>query len=345
MRAAFRWPIVPKADNQVPARLSEDRSIAFAGSVLHGRAGATVRRYRALSLSIGLGVVLLSGCSIREYAIRNLADVLSSGGTTFASDDDPELIRQALPFSLKLIESLLEETPRHRGLLLAACSGFTQYAHAFVQQDADELGTRNLAAATVLWDRARKLYLRARDYGLRGLDSAHPGFAAELRKDPRWAVRSARRADVPLLYWTAASWGAAISISKDTPDLIADQPIVEALIDRALELDESFEDGAIHTFLITYEMVRQGAPTAPEVRARRHFERAVELSNGCSAAALVALAETVCVQEQERSEFEHLLHAALAVDVNARPPCRLKNLIMQRRARWLLSRADELFVE
>jgi predicted anti-sigma-YlaC factor YlaD len=336
---------VPKADRQVLAGLSEDRSLALADPVLHGQARAARRRCCGLSLSIGLGVVLLSGCSIRQYAIRNLADVISSGGATFASDDDPELIRQALPFSLKLIESLLEETPRQRGLLLAACSGFTQYAHGFVQQDADELGARDLAAATVLWDRARKLYLRARDYGLRGLDSAHPGFATELRQDPRHAVGSARRGDVPLLYWTAASWGGAISVSKDTPDLIADQPIVEALIDRALELDESFEDGAIHTFLIMYEMVRQGAQSTPEARARRHFERAVELSHGCSATALVVLAEAVCVQEQNRSEFERLLNAALAVDVNARPAYRLENLIMQRRARWLLSRADELFVE
>jgi predicted anti-sigma-YlaC factor YlaD len=333
------------ADHQVLAILSEDRSIAFAASTPHRPAGAAVHRHAVLSLSIGLGVVLLSGCSIRQFAIRNLADVLSSGGTTFASDEDPELIRQALPFSLKLIESLLDETPRHRGLLLAACSGFTQYAYAFVQQDADQLETQNLARATALWDRARKLYLRARDYGLRGLDSAHPGFSTQLRKDPRQAVRNARRADVPLLYWTAASWGAAISISKDNPDMIADQPIVEALIDRALELDESFDGGAIRSFLITYEMVRPGAQSAPEIRARQHFERAMELSNGCSAPPLVALAETVCVQKQDRSEFERLLNAALAIDVDARPQWRLMNLIMQHRARWLLSRSDELFVE
>ena len=41
--------------------------------------------------------------------------------------------------------------------------------------------------------------------------------------------------------------------------MVANQPQVEALIDRALELDESFGQGAIHTFLITYEMARRGA--------------------------------------------------------------------------------------
>src|SRR5439155_9686102 len=126
----------------------------------------------------------------------------------------------------------------------------------------------------------RKLYLRARGYGLRGLDSAHVGFSQRLRQDPRGAVADAKAADVPLLYWTAAAWGSAISLSKNDPDLIADQPIVEALIDRALALDASFDGGAIHTFLVTYEMARQGSGLDASVaRARRHFDQAVRLSD------------------------------------------------------------------
>jgi len=43
---------------------------------------------------------------------------------------------------------LLAETPRHGGLLLAASRGFTQYAYAFIQEDADEMESRDLVAAT-----------------------------------------------------------------------------------------------------------------------------------------------------------------------------------------------------
>ena len=43
---------------------------------------------------------------------------------------------QALPFALKTIEALLAEAPEDRNLLLAACSGFTQYAYAFVEVEA-----------------------------------------------------------------------------------------------------------------------------------------------------------------------------------------------------------------
>src|SRR5258705_8764895 len=79
-------------------------------------------------------VAIASGCSIKKVAINKLGDALAGSGTTFASDDDPEFIQSAVPFSLKLIESLLAESPSHRGLLLAASSGFTQYAYAFLQQ-------------------------------------------------------------------------------------------------------------------------------------------------------------------------------------------------------------------
>ncbi|MGA2858455.1 MAG: TRAP transporter TatT component family protein [Candidatus Sulfotelmatobacter sp.] len=285
------------------------------------------------------------GCSIKKIAVNKLGDSLASGGTTFASDDDPDLVGEALPFSLKLMESLLAESPQHRGLLLAASSGFTQYAFVYVQQPAEEIEDQDLAKADYLRLRARHLYLRARNYGLRDLEIKHRGFERELRENAKAAVRNAGLKDVPLLYWTAVSWGAAMSVSKDDPEMIADQPIVEALIDRALELNPDYDCGAIHNLLISYEAVRRTASGDFALRSRKHFERAVELSSGQSAAPYVALATTVSVSKQDREEFESLLKKALAVDADARPEWRLTNLIMQRRARWLLSREDELFVK
>jgi len=292
-----------------------------------------------------VAVALLSSCSVKRIAVNKLGNALASGGSTFTSDDDPELVRDALPFSLKLIESLLAESPRHQGLLFAAASGFTPYAYAFVQQRADEIEDRDLDRATAMRIRARRLYLRARDYGIRGLEVTHPAFGSQLRRDARVAVLVATLKDVPLLYWTAAPWGAAISLSKNDPDLVADQVIVEALIDRALVLDEKFDSGAIHSFLITYEASRQGAEEDFAVRSQKHFERAIELSGGRQAGPFVSLAESVALQKQDRKQFEALLKRALAIDVDANPAFRLANLVMQRRARWLLQRTDELFVE
>jgi len=218
-----------------------------------------------------------------------------------------------------------------------AARSYTQYAYAVIQQDADEAEDQDIALALYLQDRARRLYRSGRDHGLRGL-----GLSAEqLRREPRQTLALARRADVALLYWTGASWGALIALSKDDPEALADVPAVEALIDRALELDEGFDRGAIHTFLISYEMVRQGAAGDPAERARRHFARAVELSDGADAAPMLALAEAVCVPAQRRAEFEELLERALRVEGGDR----LANLVMHRRARWLRSRMDRLFID
>lgn len=303
---------------------------------MHGKSVAAVATACALS-------VCTSGCM--RYAVNKVGDALARTGTTFASDNDPDFVADAVPFGLKLIESLLAENPRHRGLLMGAASGFTQYAYAFLQQPADELEPQDLERATALRTRARKMYLRARDYGLRGLGLRRAGFEADLRRDPKAAVRQVPRSDVPLLYWTAAAWGSAIALSKDNPELVADQPVVEALIDRALELDERFDHGAIHSFLISYEPSRKGAAGDPYERSRKHFERAMELSEGRLAGPLVAYAEAVPLARQDRKEFEALLRRALEIDPDARPEFRLANLIVQRRARWLLSRLDELFLE
>jgi predicted anti-sigma-YlaC factor YlaD len=295
-------------------------------------------------LLLALVPALLAGCSFRKMAVSKVGDALSSGGSTFSSDDDPELVRAAVPFSLKLMESLLAEVPDHQGLLLATASGFTQYGYAFVQLDAEEIESDNLAKSRDMQARARRLYFRARDYGLRGLETAHPGFGTRLKDNPKSAVDKMRKSDVPRLYWTAAAWAAAVSLSKDNPDAVADLPKVEAMIDRALVLDESWDHGAIHGFLITFEMGRATGEGEPATRAKKHFDRAIELSQGKLAGPYVSYAEAVCVPAEDRAQFEKLLKQALAIDPDTDPPTRLVNLIMQRRARWLLARADKLFL-
>ncbi len=309
---------------------------------MDNRRHLSVARTR-LTLALLLAT-LTPACSIERYVVNRLGDALASDGSTFGADDDPELIKAAVPFSLKLMESLLEKSPRHAGLLQATCKGFTQYAYAFVQQEADVLEDDDLSASRKARDRARKLYLRARDYGLRGLDVAHRGITKTLHLDPVTALGVAGADDVPLLYWTAAAWAAAVSVSKDDPDRIGELHVVEALIDRALELDEDFDNGAIHSFLISYNLSRPGSPEEKIERSTRHFERAMELSRGNSAGPLVAFAEAVALERQDAAAFRSLLERALAIDLDAAPERRLANLIVQERARWLLGRVDDLFL-
>jgi predicted anti-sigma-YlaC factor YlaD len=305
---------------------------------------ATPLRPTLLLLALAL---VFAGCSsLQRAAVNKAGDALAGGSSVYASDDDPELVWQAVPFGLKTIESLLAQSPRHQGLLLAAASGFTEYAYGALQQEADFVEAKDLARATELRNRARKLYLRALGYGFRGLEVQLPDLRRHLQADPdpAHALAATTKAQVPLLYWTGAAWGAAIAISKDDPELTADQSRAAALIQRGLALDEGFEAGAGHDFMIAYEGGRASVGGSIE-EARRHLRRALELSHGHRAAPLVSFAEAVSVARQDKAEFKQLLGQALAVDVDAAPDFRLANLLAQRRARWLLGRIDDLFVE
>lgn len=279
------------------------------------------------ALAFAAAIAAASGCSVREYAMRSIGDALADGGDTYAADDDIELVGAATPFGLKTIETVLAAVPDHRGLLLAATRGFTQYAYVYVQLPAEEAEERDVAASYAQRERARKLFLRARDYGLRGLNAAGD------------------REDVALLYWTALAWAAAISLSKDDPKILAGLPQVDALITRAAALEPDYGRGALRSFLIGYELNRPNPARDAIERARAHFARAVELSEGKQAGPYVSLAESVAVARRDRREFEALLRQALAIDPSAGREWRLENAVMQRRARRLLASADELFPE
>jgi len=287
----------------------------------------------------------LLSCSIRRIAINSVADGLSAGGSSvFATDNVPELVRDAIPFGLKLNEALLNEVPNHKGLLLATASGFTQYAYAFVQIEADFLEEDDFATSNRLRKQAQKLYLRSREYAARGLEADYPGFMDHLHLNPQSALESMTPDDLPFLYWMGVSWAAAISSSKENLELLSELYLVEAIMNRALELDEDYNNGALHEFFITFDGSRSIAMGGSIEWAREHFDRAIKLSEGKKASPYVSLAENVSVRQQNVKEFVKLLKMALAIDVDAKPEYRLENILMQRRASWLLSRIADLFL-
>jgi predicted anti-sigma-YlaC factor YlaD len=292
-------------------------------------------------------LALLSSCSFKQYAVNSIGDMLASGGSVYESDDDIILVGEALPFSLKLVESLLAESPQHRGLLLTASRGFVLYAYAYVHFQAEQVADDDLEQARQLRQRARRLYLRAHDYAMRGLELTYPGLSSTLLLRPdeavtRLAGEGAVR-EVPLMYWAAASLGLAISVSKDSAGMLARLPEVDALLRQALTLDEAWDNGTLHQFMVSWAGAQRHGVDQRQVR--RHYERALALSGGSRAGLHLALAEALSIPNQDRAEFRTLIDKALAVDPDAEPSHRLLNLLAQRRAQWLLRRIDELFLE
>lgn len=300
-------------------------------------------RPRALTL---LAVLALASCSVKKYAIRQVGASLNSGASVFESDEDLELVGGALPFSLKFVESLLAEVPDDRNLLVTACRGFTLYAYAYVDFEADKLIEEDLQAGRKMRARARKLYLRGADYGFRGLETLYPGFKDALQRNPSDAVsvtnpKKAAR-DLPLLYWTAAALGLAISTATDDAAMLARLPEVEALLNRAIELNPSWDEGALYDFRVVFESSRPGAQD--RVLIDESYRKALALSGGDNAGLYVSYAEAVAIPDQNAALFRELMQKALAVDLDADPDNRLRNVLAQRRAQWQLDRIEDLFL-
>lgn len=298
------------------------------------------RDFRRIAVCLLLPA-LLGACSVKRAAVDVLADSLAESGGVYARDDDPQLVYEAIPFGLKTYEGLLEVSPHNRDLLLAAAGGFAGYAYLTAEQ-ADRLGDRDIAAARRERARASRLFLRGRDFALRALAERHAGLPDRLRRAGPAALAATDGTDVPALYWAGAAWAGAISTAKGDFELVAELPQAAALVQRVLEIDEAYDGGAAHEFMIAYEGGRPGGDPAA---AREHYRRALALSRGQRGSVYLALAEAVVVGEQDLAEFRRLVALARGVDRDAAPEYRLLNAIAAERADWLEEHIPDLFLD
>jgi hypothetical protein len=284
-------------------------------------------------LFCGLVFLSLSACSVRQQLIRQAADEMSQQSV---EEEDIGLAREASAFYLKLSESLLRSVPGHVALAQSVTSGLTQYAYAFLSSEADRIESHSLAKAQALRVRAARMFERAQKQGRAALSLRHPEFSSQLLSVEVKALRL-QPDEVGLAYWTAAAWGGQISFSKDTPDVVADLPLVVNLATLAWQTQPGYGDGALASLMGTLELARPGGSRA---RALAYWDQAIEISQGQSPGPYVAKAEGWAVEQQDRDAFEAWLNKAVEVSQGKRD---LSSQIMRERALWLLSQVDAIF--
>ena len=297
-----------------------------------------------IAVLLGLGMVT-AACSPARMGFNRMAAALTETAAAYSRDDDPEFVRTGAPATLKMVEMMLDTQPSHPGLLMTACSGFAQYAYAFLHLDSEVAAVTDARAAHEARERAARMYTRARGYCLRALRIGNKPLGNALERAPAAALpllETAAKPDVAALFWTGATWAGELALAENQLERLAELALVRALLTRALELDEAWGDGTIHEAMIAIEGLPRLLGGSP-ARARQHFERATALSQGESATAYVTFAASVAVPARNRTEFENLLKQALGVDLSRRPTLRVANLVAQKRARFLLSTADRLF--
>jgi hypothetical protein len=289
--------------------------------MMHGKNIAVVFGKVFLSLLL----LVSSGCT--SVLVNPLLDPLT---LSLQKQTDLDLLEEGAPSLLLLLDGLIANAPDDAHLLLTATKANTAYATVLHEHDKI--------------DGAVSMSTRARDYGIRllsridGLDNIHDKTLADIEK----SLTRVSVAQVGYLFWGASGWAIWIQYQNGAPGAMADLPVVEKIMLRVLELDESYYHGGAHIFLGSYYGSRPQILGGQLEKSRQHFERALELNKRKFLLTQVAYAQTYA-----RTIFDKELYQQLLTEVIQQPltdsDMASSNKLAKVMAEKLLARTDEFF--
>jgi hypothetical protein len=266
-----------------------------------------------------------SGCT--SLVVNPLLDPLT---LSLQKQTDLELLRDGAPSLLLLLDGLIASDPDNERLLMTATKAYGAYATVLYEDGNIE--------------RAVNTSIKARDYGislinqLPGLENINGQTLAEI--DEALARISPDR--VGYLFWGAYGWATWIQYQDGAPAAMADLPIVELIMLKVVELDESFYYGGAHIFLGSYYGSRPQIYGGKLEESRKHFERALVINNRLFLLTHVAYAQTYA-----RMMFDRELYLELLTEVIEQPltnsDMASSNKLAKVTAEKLIAQVDEFF--
>lgn len=301
-----------------------------------------------IAATFGLVALLATGCNLQQFTADSTADLLKNGSVALDRESDLEFGRDALPASLKTIETFLVSSPQNEHLLLLLARGFNSYAFAFLERDLEAAQfDGSQAEVDALTRRTLLHYLRAREYGFRLL--RRPALQnAALGGDEKTVVRELKdlsAEDVPGLFWSAYAWASAINLSQNDPDMVAALPFIEKMMRRVIELDPGYFYSGADLFLGVYYASRPVMFGGNPDEAKLHFDAAMARHGQQNLLIPYLYGRFYGTQTQDRAFFNAMMKQVLDADVEKNPDLRLNNEVARDRARFWLEHADEILVE
>ncbi len=272
-------------------------------------------------------VVFGTGCASVIYsATNNMATNLSHA---MLNHDDLSTVKGAAPAYLLMADGLLHDYPDDIALLNTAAQLYSAYASVFVDEP----------------ERSKRLTNRALDYAMRAA-CLQRTLACDWRKqrfnDFKASLAYLAKKDVPVFFTLGSTWAGWIQAHSSDWNAVADLPRVTAIMQRIIELDESYQFGAAHLYLaISYTLLPPAMGGKPEL-GRQHFEQAIQLSDGKDLTVKVLYARQYARLVFNRELYERLLQEVISADPVA-PDLTLMNMLAQQQAQQLLAEADDYF--
>lgn len=274
-----------------------------------------------------LCICLVCGCSaLISPAMVGLTDNLSHA---ILNNNDLATVEAGAPAYLLMIDSLLRQDPENESLLRSAAKLYAAYTDVFVKDKA----------------RSQKLTDKSLQYALKAL-CVREKAACSLRDSDfeafRATIQTMNAKDLPSLFTLGASWAGWIQAHRQDWNAVAEISRVEVIMQRVLEVDESFEDGGAHLYMGALATLLPPALGGKPDMGRKHFDQAIVLSEGKNLMAKVLYARQYARLVFDRELHDRLLNEVLEANPNV-PGYVLSNMLAQQQARELLDSAGEYF--
>jgi len=272
--------------------------------------------------AIVLLMLLTTGCM--KLALNATSSLIPNLTRAFFEECDLKLAEQSLPAELKLMEGLLKNAPKNKQILTALCMGFTGYAMLFVEEEDPE--------------RASKLYLRARRYGLKAMGMENPNHQVILAR-----LSAMDRDQIEPLFWVTMSWNGWINLNLDKPAALGDLSTAQECLKRVMEINPEYFYGS--PYIINGSMLAAmpkilGGDAA---KAKEFFTKALAASNGKFFLAQYYYAKYYAVRVQDKELFLNLIDEVEKAPADQLKEACLINSAIKEKMRSLKEMADELF--
>jgi len=218
-----------------------------------------------------------------------------------------------------------------------------EYGFGIIMEQASRLIDEDYKQAMAKYEQANKIFSEARDSGILIISKRYPSFNKWLNKE---ASIDFNADDMNDIYWLAASIGGCISSSRGDPFELINLPNVGRLLRTGIEINPGWGNGSLYSAMISFTTTRSDLN---EMMLRDsvdyYFDKAVLYSDGKDAGPYLTYAESIHKPFQERKNFVDKLNYVINMENKPNNEFELTNLLAKSRAKWLLARTDEYFLE
>ncbi len=259
-------------------------------------------------------------------AKKDFAQDLSA---TILESDDPETIKKAVPSYLLMISTMIKGDPDNVELLETGAQLYGAYASGF----ADSAESKRALANRAFEYASHAICLRDTNF----CDVKSVSYFEFERR-----LAAIEKPQAESLFIFVSSWASVVEANSSDWNAVAELPKIKAGIQCVLATDETVSNGNAHLYMAVMESLLPPTLGGKPELAKKHFDRAIEISHGNNQMARVLYAEKYARMLFDRELHDELLQQVIDADTGPQDQ-RLINTLAKQRAAELLLSADDYF--